>query len=273
MLEVLRRYRVAVLAAITVCWYAPMVCAQNEVKLLSLPPPPPQPSLPAAGPVTSRESPTNLTFNGQIRPATFHAQDAGQAMEAISLPPAQPSALSLDDLESMALANNPTLAQAAANVRAMRGKWVQDGLYPNPRLSYKGDEMGDENTAGFQGFQVTQEIVTRGKLGLAQNVDSQEIVRAQQQYAAQEFRVRNDVKLRFYEVLLAQRALELSQELERIARIAAKAADDLFKASEVGRGDVLQAQIESETMQLQAVKARNAEDAAWRRLVVVVGLP
>jgi len=79
--EVLRPNRMVVLAAITLCWYAPMVCAQDQARLLSLPPPPPQPSLPAPG---SRESPTNLTFNGQIQTATFHAQDAGQAMEAIS---------------------------------------------------------------------------------------------------------------------------------------------------------------------------------------------
>src|SRR5262245_52575426 len=113
--------------------------------------------------------------------------------------PAQPPAtgLTLNDLESMALGNNPTLAQAAARVRAQRGNWVQQGLYPNPRLAYVADEIGDENRAGFQGFKVSQEIVTRNKLGLAQNVASEQVFQAEQEYAAQEFRVRNDVKLRF----------------------------------------------------------------------------
>ena len=138
---------------------------------------------------------------------------------------------------------------------------------------YKGDEMGDSNTSGFQGFSVAQEIVTTGKLGLAQNVASQQIAQAEQEFAAQEMRVQNDVKLRFYDVLLAQRALELNSELERISRAAAETADNLFKANQVGRVDVLQARVEADTIELQSVKARNAQQSAWRRLAVVVGLP
>jgi cobalt-zinc-cadmium efflux system outer membrane protein len=185
----------------------------------------------------------------------------------------QPQSFTIDDLEMMAQGNNPTLAQASARVRALRGNWVQQGLYPNPRLLYKGDEIGDENRAGFQGFSVAQEIVTRGKLGLAQNIVAGQIQQAEQEFAAQDMRVRNDVKLRFYEVLLAQRAMELNQEMERLSGVTANTANDLFKASEVGRSDVLQARVELDLVQLQTVKAHNAQESAWRRLAVVVGLP
>ena len=75
------------------------------------------------------------------------------------------STLTLETLEGLALANNPALAKAEAQVRAIRGKWLQSGLYPNPVLGYSGDEMGDSGTAGKQGAFVTQEIVTAGKLG------------------------------------------------------------------------------------------------------------
>src|SRR5262249_8115852 len=130
-----------------------------------------------------------------------------------------------------------------------------------------------ENRSGFQGFKVTQEIVTRNKLGLAQNVASQQVFQSEQEYAAQEFRVRNDVKLRFYDVLLAQRTLDLSQELERIGLTNARAAQHLFEAGQVGRSDEIQAQIEADTNQLQTIKAHNVRDAAWRRLAIVVGVP
>src|SRR5262249_32772359 len=152
-----------------------------------------------------------VSFNG---PAA-QVPDNTRSLEPIPLPPTSPSqgplqppaegqsapapratsGITLDDLESMAMGNNPTLAQAAARVRAQGGNWVQQGLYPNPRLSYVGDEIGDENASGFQGFKVAQEIVTRHKLGLAQNVASNQVLQAEQEYAAQEFRVRNDVKL------------------------------------------------------------------------------
>ncbi len=187
--------------------------------------------------------------------------------------PAAPPAMGLDQLEVLAMSHNPTLAQASARVSSMHGNWVQQGLYPNPRLTYKGDEIGDENRAGFQGFSVAQEIVTKGKLGLAQNVASQQVQQAEQEYAAQEFRVRNDVKLRFYEVLLAQRARELNQEMEQISGVAVDATNNLFQANQVGRTDVLQARVENDTVQLQTVKSRNAHESAWRRLASVVGMP
>src|SRR5690349_13569643 len=57
------------------------------------------------------------------------------------LPPGPPvsgaeSFLTLADLESMALAGNPALAQAAAKVESARGAWVQAGLPPNPTGGY-----------------------------------------------------------------------------------------------------------------------------------------
>ena len=202
----------------------------------------------------------------------------GQSAERLPAPPPVPppvarSALTLDQLESMAMANNPTLVQASARVGSLRGAWLQAGLYPNPRVAYKGDEMGDSNTAGFQGTSVAQEIVTKHKLARAQDVISQQVNQAIQEYTAQEFRVRNDVKLRFYEVLLAQRAVEINQQMERLSRATAEAADDLFRANQVARSDVLQARVEADTVQLQSVRARNAYQSAWRRLAVIIGVP
>jgi len=148
---------------------------------------------------------TTVPASAQLKTA---ANQNAPPPETIPAPPSAPpkpdrAPMTLDELESMALGNNPTLAQASARVRALRGAWEQAGLYPNPRIQYKGDEMGDENRAGFQGASVMQEIVTKHKLARAQDVVSQQVRQADDEYAAQEMRVRNDVKLRFYEVLLA----------------------------------------------------------------------
>lgn len=186
---------------------------------------------------------------------------------------AESSAMTLEELETLAAGHNPTLLQALARVDALRGKWLQDGLYPNPRVFYRGDEIGDQKTAGFEGGGFSQEIVTNGKLGLARNVASQQINQAIQEYTVQELRVQNDVKLRYNDVLIAQRALEIYQQLEHITRLAANVANDLFKANQVARSDVLQARVEADTLVLQSVKARNAYESAWRRLAVVVGMP
>lgn len=49
--------------------------------------------------------------------------------------------------EELALERHPGLAMAAARVRAAEGRFVQAGLYPNPRVGYMGDEIGDDGAA------------------------------------------------------------------------------------------------------------------------------
>ena len=60
--------------------------------------------------------------------------------------------LTLEQLQEMALANNPTLAQAKAGVRAAAGRSRQAGLWPNPTIGYSGDEIrGGSYGGGEQG--------------------------------------------------------------------------------------------------------------------------
>ena len=44
----------------------------------------------------------------------------------------QQSGVTLAELEQMDLSSNPTLAQAAAKIRAVTARKLQSGLYPNP---------------------------------------------------------------------------------------------------------------------------------------------
>jgi cobalt-zinc-cadmium efflux system outer membrane protein len=203
------------------------------------------------------------------------------APPAASRLPAQPeligpqdnASLSLPDLENIALANNPTLAQAEAALQAARGTWVQAGLYPNPMIGYMGNEIGNEGRAGMNGLFVNQEFVTGGKLRLSRAAAAQQIRAAEQQLAAQRLRVLSDVRSAFVEVLTAQRTLQLAVELERIGSEGVRAADALLTAMEVSRVDVLQARIEADGARLLLVRAQNRELAAWRRLAAVLGAP
>ena len=69
--------------------------------------------------------------------------------------------ITLQELQRMALKNNPTLAQAIANIRAAEGRKQQSGLYPNPTVGYQGEEIrGGSFRGGEQGFFVQQNIVT-----------------------------------------------------------------------------------------------------------------
>jgi len=201
---------------------------------------------------------------------------AGTANAASSSAPEDASAaqgMSLDDLVELAEQKNPTLSQAVARVQALQGEAVQAGLYPNPRVGYQASEIGDEGRAGQQGAYFGQEIVTAGKLRLAKDAACQAIEQAQWALTAQRERVRNDVRRAFYDVLVAQRSIELTNQLMRIGEQGIRAAEALQKAKEVSRVDVLQAKIEAEGARILAEKAHNRHLAAWRNLAVVAGQP
>ena len=183
------------------------------------------------------------------------------------------SPLTMAELEGMALANNPTLAQAGRRVAALQGKYLQVGLRPNPSIGYLGEEIGDDGTAGQQGIVFGQLFVTGGKLDLNRAVVSHEIQRAQQELEIQRHRVLGGVRARAYEVVTAQRIVDLNERLFAIGTEGVKAAGDLHRAREVGQVDVLQARIEANSAKLALSNARNEYMAAWRRLAAVTGMP
>ena len=188
-------------------------------------------------------------------------------------PPTHGNALTLDDLERIALESNPTLVQATMAVSAAQGQHLQAGLYPNPAVGYVGADIGLERTEGQQGGMVSQEIVTFGKLRKARAAASWQVQQSRHAWEAQQQRVLNDVRSGYYEVLLAQKTIDLNEQLVRIGEQGVGATEKLRAAMEVSRADVLQAQIEADTAKLDLTFSRNRYQAAWRRLTAVLGQP
>jgi cobalt-zinc-cadmium efflux system outer membrane protein len=181
--------------------------------------------------------------------------------------------LTLDQLEEMALTGNPSICRAYALVGAARGNWLQAGLKPNPSVGYEGQQLGSGGLAEQHGVLFSQEIPTGGKLRLNRAVAQGEIVVAEQELAAQRQRVVTDVRIAFYHVLVAQRQIDLAEELIHVSGEGSQSVDALFRAREVGRVDVLQAQLENEQAQILLQDAHNRYDAAWRNLAAVLGNP
>lgn len=182
-------------------------------------------------------------------------------------------ALTLAELEALALEHNPTLVQSRMAVQAAQGRLVQAGLYPNPVVGYSADDIGAVGTAGKQGGFVLQEIITGKKRGLDRSIAGHEVAEAEAAWRAQQGRVLNDVRTSFYDVLLAQQVVELNTQLLRFSEEGVKATDQLYQAKEASRVDLLQARIQSDEARLKLHSSNNRHWAAWRRLVLAMGLP
>lgn len=179
--------------------------------------------------------------------------------------------MSLADLEAWALQNNPTLSQAAAGVDSERGVYRQAGLYPNPQVGYVNSSATPSGTRQSNGAFFSQEFVTADKLTLAQQSSAQDIKRLQWDQEAQRLRVVNDLTTRFYEVLAAQRAVDVAAHLEKIAGESLSTAEELFSAKSVTRADVLQAKMLLETSRITLDEATHRHEAAWEQLTTITG--
>lgn len=202
--------------------------------------------------------------------------DARQTLAAVAEPLPAPSPsdpLTLPDLERLALTHNPSIARFQAAVNGARGNWLQVGLLPDPTVGYEGQQLGSGGRAEQHGIAFGQEFILRSKLQLNREIAGQEITRVTQQLAAQQQRVITDVRTGFYEILLAQRQLDIVLDIEKISQAGVRAANTLLNAKEVSRVDLLQSQLELENAQILTRNAQNRYQAAWQSLVAVLGLP
>jgi outer membrane protein, heavy metal efflux system len=186
----------------------------------------------------------------------------------------QPQAMRLEELEKIALANNPTAAQADANTRVASALARQAGLYPNPTVGYYGDEIrGGSYGGGKQGGYITQSIVTGGKLQAARRVALLSAGESQTIAESQRARIVNNVRLTFYQVLAAQRLVEVRQNLAKLAEDTVQTAHQFANIGQADRPDVLQAEVEQQQANINLRIAQQNMEASWRVLAAVAGKP
>jgi cobalt-zinc-cadmium efflux system outer membrane protein len=184
------------------------------------------------------------------------------------------SGLTLGELEKMALSSNPTLAQAAAEIRAAEGRKLQSGLYPNPTVGYQGEQIrGGTQGGGEQGFFVSQDIVLGGKLGLSRRVFEQEKKQAEVEGEEQWLRVINSVHLFYYQALAAQEMVDLRRKLSQLAEDAVNTSHQLGNVGQADQPDVLQAEVEGEQAELAVLATEQKQLRVWRSLAATVGQP
>ena len=222
---------------------------------------------------------TATTSAAQTR-LVAHQEEAPQPQSHAEhlIPPEVPAeerpALTLQDLEGMALANNPTLAQANAQLQGEQGAAYQAGLPFNPVIGYTSEQIGVNGTAGeTQGAFVSQEIVTGGKLRLSRAKWAQRAQIAATISQAQQQRVLNDVRTQFYRTVAAQRVAEIHRRLVANGEDNLQTHREMFNLGQTTASAVLQAEVELRRDQLKLKDAENDLQQAWRRLAALAGVP
>src|SRR5713226_2655609 len=189
-------------------------------------------------------------------------------------PASEQKTITLEELQQMALQNNPTFAQSASNIQAAEGRKKQAGLYPNPTVSYQGEQIrGGSFHGGEQGFFVQQDIVLCGKLGLNRKIFDQELKQAETEADEQKLRVVTNVRMSYFQALAAQQTLELRQDLSKLADDAVATSHQLSNVGQADAPDVLESEVEGQQAQLAVAMAEQNQQRVWKALAAVVGNP
>jgi cobalt-zinc-cadmium efflux system outer membrane protein len=183
-------------------------------------------------------------------------------------------AITLEELQQMALKNNPTFGQSAANIQAAAGRKKQSGFYPNPTVGYQGEQIrGGSFHGGEQGFFVQQDIVLGGKLGLNQKIFDEELKQAETEAEEQKLRVVTNVRMSYIQALAAQQTLELRQNLSKLAAAAVETSHQLANVGQADAPDVLESEVEAQQAQLAVTMAEQNRQRVWKAMAAVVGNP
>jgi cobalt-zinc-cadmium efflux system outer membrane protein len=180
----------------------------------------------------------------------------------------------LEQAQKIAGESNPTLRQAEAEIRAVKARQQQAGLYPNPTVAYTGDEIrGGSVGGGKQGFFVQQTVVTGGKLGLTRQVFGKDVKLAEIEAEEQKTRVQSAVRMAFLRVLAAQELLDARRDMATIAQDGAETQRRLMNTGQADESEVLEAEVEAERMRMSARMQENTLREEWRSLAAVIGQP
>jgi cobalt-zinc-cadmium efflux system outer membrane protein len=183
--------------------------------------------------------------------------------------------LDLPVLWNLALANNPTLREAAAEVEAALGRRIQAAKYPNPRLAYSQENLGTSvEPAGAVKVQITQEILTAGKRPLDVAIAAQGFDEASLALLGRKFDVLTRIRRAYYEYLGGLDTVRVNEEtvasLEQGSEITRKQVEE---AKTRPRTDLLRQGALLEEARIRLASSRVSLDAAWKQLVSEVGAP
>ena len=176
----------------------------------------------------------------------------------------------------IALANNPALAARAWEVRAADGRILQAGLPPNPELEAEIENFGGSadrrNLDSAEAtLQLSQLIELGGKRGKRRRVARAEQTVAGWEYEAERLETYAATSRAFFEVLAAQRQVELRGRQLDLARSVLETVRERVAAGRVTPLEETKASVEASAARIALERARRELEAARGRLVAAWG--
>jgi cobalt-zinc-cadmium efflux system outer membrane protein len=184
-------------------------------------------------------------------------------------------ALTLDEVEKIALANNPEIQVAARQAEVLQARVPAAGALDDPFLKYQGWGIPLEQPWNYNAaqnmFMVGQTFPWKGKRGLRTDIARSDVDQANAALQNAKLAVRIRVRKAFYDLLRTQDELRIHDQHVAIARQAIEAARIKYTVGKVPQQDILKAQIALTKLAEHLIHFEQDADVARARLNTLLG--
>ncbi len=206
-----------------------------------------------------------------IPPASADVQIAQATVPATPTVAPQTTPLSLRTAVDTALAQNPQLRAAAAELDANDGTVRQAGLIPNPVLGVDQEDL--KSGTRVTTMQLSQTLETGGKRAARVELAQRGKDIAALDLIARRADIRATAVQAFFDALTAQERVKVAEESLRIAGSGVDAAARRVTAGKVSPTEETRARVAASTARIDLRQAQAESSAALRALTAVMGVP
>ncbi len=186
--------------------------------------------------------------------------------------------LQLDEVVKLALQQNPELRAFEQRMNVAAARIPQASSLDNPELTVKVMEVPFNNLlntgkANYRNFELMQAFPFPGKLSKAQRIAEIDAEHAIHYYQEKVLETIAQVKVAYFDLYLAQRAIEVNQENAKLLQQFAQITRTQYTVGKGTNQDVLKANVELAKLQNELLMLQQKEETAKAMLNVLLNRP
>lgn len=190
-------------------------------------------------------------------------------------PDASTPALSLDEIERIAVSENPEIHVASRKVSMAEAHVPTTGKLDDPQFMVRNwqvplNKPWDYNAAQNM-LMLSQSLPGPGKRALQTTIAKSDVTEAKDELESVRLRIRVEIRKAFFDLLLAQDELRIHDQHVDIARQAIEAARIKYTVGKVPQQDVLKAQLEMTRLEEHMIRFDRDAEVARARMNTLLG--
>lgn len=183
--------------------------------------------------------------------------------------------VTLDEIERMALAENPEIRVAARRVAVVESRLPSAGALDDPSFMYRGWQVPLRQPWNYNAaqnmFMLSQTLPGPGKRALRSSVAESDVAEVKAALNATRLDIKIRVRKAFYDLLRAEDGLRIHDQHLDIARQAVEAARIKYAVGKVPQQDILKAQVAVTRLAEHLIHFDQDSEIARARLNTLLG--